>query len=209
VSVQSSHHVLQDKPEASGFFNLLNKGIPSMKNMIRTGVIASLVSASALLSAAAQAADGTISFTGSLTDTTCTVTAVGGTGGDLNVTLPTISATKLAAPGSTAGDTVFKLQVTGGATCADGTIVRAHFNPGATTDLINNVLNSTGTATHVAFELVNGDGTVMTIGGTDATSAVVTAGTATLAYVVRYKSILGAATAGTASSSVTYDLAYN
>ncbi|MEX6004593.1 fimbrial protein [Providencia vermicola] len=88
-----------------------------MKKSLLVLFIASSISASAL------AADGTITFNGEITSTTCDVTT--GNGGDFTVTLPTVSTTALNAAGATAGNTSFTIDL---ANCSvSGVDVAANF----------------------------------------------------------------------------------
>ncbi|MBL2545168.1 type 1 fimbrial protein, partial [Klebsiella pneumoniae] len=69
--------------------------------MHKINIIAALMLAAAPL--AANAADGTITFNGKVTDKTCTISTPGGK--DFAVTLPTVSKNTLATAGAVAGRT--------------------------------------------------------------------------------------------------------
>ena len=69
--------------------------------MHKINIIAALMLAAAPL--AANAADGTITFNGKVTDKTCTISTPGGK--DFSVNLPTVSKNTLAAAGNVAGRT--------------------------------------------------------------------------------------------------------
>lgn len=72
-----------------------------MKISKLSAVLALAVSTAAISSFSAQATDGTITFNGRVTDQTCTISTPGGK--DFTVTLPTVSASTLAAQSATAG----------------------------------------------------------------------------------------------------------
>jgi len=169
---------------------------------------AALIGGIAMVSAA-QASDGTIQFTGSVTGNTCTVT------NDL-VTLPPVAKSNLKVEGQVTGQTPFAIKLTG---CTDGNAtraqltgaVKAYFEPGATVDLASGRLKVSGgttTAEKVQLQLLNSDGTVIKIGDASTiTGATLAEGAATLNYAVRYYAT-GTAKAGTANSSVTFSIVY-
>ncbi|EPS2174242.1 fimbrial protein, partial [Acinetobacter baumannii] len=87
------------------------------------------IAASSLFNiAAAQAADGTITINGLVTDNTCTIDT-----GDKNLTvnLPTVSSQSLKNAGDVAGRTPFQINLTN---CASVGKVATYFEPGATVD---------------------------------------------------------------------------
>nr|WP_242880400.1 fimbrial protein [Stenotrophomonas maltophilia] len=76
--------------------------------MHKINLIAALMLAAAPL--AANAADGTITFNGKVTDKTCTISTPGGK--DFAVNLPTVSKNTLATAGAVAGRTPFAINLT-------------------------------------------------------------------------------------------------
>ncbi|MES3619397.1 fimbrial protein [Enterobacter hormaechei] len=80
-----------------------------MKISKLSAVLALAVSTAAISSFSAQATDGTITFNGRVTDQTCTISTPGGK--DFTVTLPTVSASTLAAQSATAGRTPFAINL--------------------------------------------------------------------------------------------------
>ena len=161
----------------------------------------------AVLIQAAKASDGTITFTGALQNATCTITG----GGNLNVTLPTLSTATLATAGATGGDTLFNIALTG---CSAGiATASAFFEAGANTDATTGRLNSTGTAGNVQIQLLNSTGSVVnvaavTVAGQGTQAATITSNAGTQSFIARYYAT-GATTAGTVASSVTYLMVYN
>lgn len=157
----------------------------------------------------AHASDGTITFTGSLTATTCTVGLNNGpaTG---TVTLPTVSTNVLKASGDVAGATNFTLNLSG---CAPSSTVKAYFEAGPTVDTVTGNLINNGAASNVEVQLVTDGGLPIAIGNSGqatSTGATITfPGTTsgTLNYVARYYA-KGVTTAGSVTSSVTYSLTY-
>ncbi|UGA53577.1 fimbrial protein [Vibrio sp. VB16] len=168
----------------------------------------------------AQANSGTISFSGMVTDSTCTV-EVDGKGSNATILLPTVSKTVLSAIDATAGKTGFNIVMkdcTLGGTPAD-TQVSTYFEAGPTVDINTGLLINTigtGAATNVALQLLDGTNDKkieigresQTAENSYATVAGTPAATATLPYAVQYIATTGAATAGTVTSSVTYNVMY-
>lgn len=179
--------------------------------VIATGTLLGLVSFGA------QAADGTITFTGSVTDTTCSINgATSGTPADLAITLPPVPASSLATQGAVAGttnagDITFKLTGCTGT----ATKVIAGFENGATVDQTTGYLTnqaSTGGATNVEVRLLNASMKPINItndanNNTPADGATITDGTATLTYFAQYYA-MDKATAGTVNTSIQYTMAY-
>src|SRR5690606_11398524 len=94
----------------------------------------------AIVPLAANAADGTITFVGQVTDKTCTIATPGGV--NQVVTLPTVSRATLGAAGATAGRTPFSINLTG---CSAGDVA-TYFEPGATVDFATGRLVNQATA---------------------------------------------------------------
>jgi len=159
---------------------------------------------------ASHAADGTITFNGSITAQTCTINGNGAGAKDFVVQLPKVSASSLASAGQTAGRTPFNISLSA-CTPASGT-VHAFFEPGATTNAsTGNLILTAGGATNVQIGLLNSDFTAIKAGYADASqnskAVTLTSGGATLSYFAEYVAT-GVATAGAANSTVMYTLAY-
>jgi major type 1 subunit fimbrin (pilin) len=177
----------------------------------RSGMIAAAVAMVAALPMASHAADGTITFNGSITAQTCTINGNGSGAANFTVTLPTVSVSSLTPGGAPAGRTPFNISLSG-CTPNSGN-VHTYFEAGPTTDATtgNLVLNAGG-ATNVEIGLLNGsDFSPIKAGFADASqnsqSVAITNGTATLPYYAEYVAT-GVPSAGAANSSVMYTLAY-
>ncbi|CAG9210157.1 Major fimbrial subunit SMF-1 [Burkholderia gladioli] len=174
-------------------------------------ISALLLACAATASHVAFAADGTITFTGKVSAQTCTINKT--SAANFTVTLPPVSANALASAGQTAGRAPFKIALTG-CSVKSGT-VRAYFEPGSTVNTSTGqlVLNSgADAATNVEIGLLNSDLSVIDIGAADGSqnsqaATISAAGDATLNFYAQYVAT-GAATAGTAQSSVMYTLVY-
>jgi len=156
----------------------------------------------------AQAADGTITINGQITDVTCNI-AVNNGSNNATVTLPTVSTSALAAADQTAGATPFKIALSG---CSGGTMntASAWFEPGANVDSTTGRLKSNGTATHVQVELLNSGMSPIAAGAAtqNDTPVNISGGTGTLSYYAQYHATGGAATAGSVTTSVQYTIQY-
>ncbi|MGH8388886.1 MAG: fimbrial protein [Pseudomonas sp.] len=180
-----------------------------------------LAAGASLLALSAHAGQdaGQIDFKGELTAQTCAVDVDGDAAQPAIVTLPTINANLLSAPGSTAANRSFAINLKG---CTEqGGKALAFFEYNAafvdfTDGTLKNVLPSVaGNATLVNLRLKDGaTGNPIVVGSgaqlTTTTAQTVAAdGSATLPYSVEYISPLGGATAGKVKGSVTYSIAYN
>ena len=139
------------------------------KALIAAGIVTSLS-----LPVSTQASDGTITFTGAVTASTCTVsvggnsTTAGTNTGDGTVSLPTVSLYSLPnntskTPGNTGAGTFFSMAVTGcttatdiGATPAAPTHVEIYFEAGPNVDAITGGLfNTASGGSNVEVNLYN------------------------------------------------------
>ncbi|KWR81583.1 fimbrial protein [Cupriavidus sp. IDO] len=156
-------------------------------------ISAATVLGAALASQLANAADGTITFTGNITSQTCTISGNGSGGKDFTVALPKVSTASLSTAGKTAGRTPFTINLSA---CTPTSGMKL----------------SAGDASNVQIALLNGiDASDIKAGATDAAqnskSVALSGGSATLSYYAQYYAT-GVATAGTANSSVMYTIAY-
>lgn len=177
-------------------------------------VLATVFGVNALIAMSANAADGTINFTGKIQDVTCSVTANGGAG-VATVTLPTVSKTAVAGINTTAGDTNFNISVTGcTGTGVAGSGVAVLFEPGLNVNASGRLNNVSGTATGVDLAIYQAGGVAPLNLGVAPASAYMPLtgaspdGTATLPYTVKYYSTALAPAAGTVESSVVYSVVY-
>ncbi|HHF1670081.1 TPA: fimbrial protein [Haemophilus influenzae] len=184
------------------------------------------------ISSAFGAADGTITFNGRVVDQTCTVSN-NTSGNNIDVKLPTVNKTQLAADGAVAGLTRFNIELTGCKPAATGGTngVRAYFLPNSqyvdpTTHNLINVAQVTGgdtKADNVQIQLTHADTSkVIAVGeNVDEQAKSITnpwfnfvndAGANTakahLTYHAQYVAVGGAATAGVVQSKVEYNIIY-
>jgi major type 1 subunit fimbrin (pilin) len=177
------------------------------------------------------ASDGTITFTGAVTASTCTLSVNGGTNaGTATVALPTVDTAALAGSGATttAAGTFFSIGVSACSALADiglgtpaaPTNVQIYFEAGPTVDeATSGLINTTGAGySNVEVKLYNASGSTK-VGtqinpgtGTNQPTALTIASGGTQWFYAGYAtSGAGAAgaTAGAVSTQVTYSLIYN
>ena len=190
-----------------------------MKKLILSAAMVAGFSALVATQAAA-AADGTITFNGSINSVTCTVH--GGTPGSGNgnfmVQLPNVSSSAFAnGVGTSAGAMPYNITVgaAGEAGCTNGTIVKVRYEPSSPrVDPVTGNLAldpGTGVASGVQLQLLNAaDRSVINLAHTPASAPVTVANnTATLPFYVQYVSTATDVTSGLANSSVLYSVEYN
>jgi major type 1 subunit fimbrin (pilin) len=181
-----------------------------MKRSLLSALVATVVG---LTAAGAHAqGDGTITFNGALTATTCTINGNGTSSKDFTVTLPTVSTSTLTAAGQTAGRVSYSVQLTGCTPVTASSKASVFYEAGATVDAATGLLRvDAGGAQNVALQLMNEDGSPIKAGYPLETQnskyANLSSGAATLYYAVQYYA-QGATTAGAANSSVVYSIDY-
>ncbi|WP_081065938.1 fimbrial protein [Burkholderia diffusa] len=158
----------------------------------------------------AFAADGTITFNGTITAQSCTINGNGTGSSSFPITLPTVSESTLSGAGKTAGRTPVPIQLTN-CTPNSGN-VHVYFEPGPTTDIKTGYLMGTG-VTNLELGLLNSDFSPINAGFADSAqnskSVAIASGSASLLYYVQYVAVNGPVGTGPVSTSVMYTLAYN
>lgn len=155
-----------------------------------------------------QAADGTITINGLVTDKTCNIVTPAGK--DFTVTLPTVSRQTLANAGDVAGRTPFQINLED---CSAGKVA-TYFEPGATVDFnTGRLINQAAAgAQNVDVQLLGDNNQVIPVLATGAQANsqwvdVVEGGSADLNYYAEYYAT-GASTAGEVTTSVQYTIIY-
>jgi major type 1 subunit fimbrin (pilin) len=177
---------------------------------MKTKILAALVAVGA--AQAVSAFDGTITFNGVITPTTCTIN--GGNGGnDFAVELPTVEHTAVDF-NQAAGRTLFQIVLTD-CTPASGS-VHTYFEPiNSNIDAVTGYLQNTAAAgaTNVEISLRNGDGTWIDLraadGGQNSKAMAISSGGAVLKYYAEYQGVNNLLVEpGLVTSAVVYSLAY-
>ena len=181
-----------------------------MKKTLVASAFGLLLSANGAMAATSTAvAGGTISFTGSVTDTTCDVTTSGDK--DFTVTLSPVALTDIDAAGvATAGAKQFDMKVSGCEGYEAGQSLHITFSGSNISDDEQYFKNDTGTATGVGIAITTDGSTEVALNSSAETGlgADVTAGT--ISYFANYYNFAGEgqATAGTVVTSATYTFDY-
>jgi len=154
----------------------------------------------------ANAADGTINFTGKVTADACTVTPGTGT---QTVSLGSVSSTALAAVGNSAAPTKFDVTL---ASCpAAATSATVKFDgPADTKDSrLLKLTTATGVATGVGIGLYEQDAsTLIPVGSSSASKTLSSTANTTFSFVAKYVAT-AAVTAGSANAVSDFTVIYN
>lgn len=183
-----------------------------MNKLLLSAALAAVATCSALAPRSASAVDGTITITGKVVSSTCTINNAANPA-SIAVTLPTVSVSSLNTVGSVAGRTPFNIALSG----CDKTAAKAsaYFEPGPNISTIGNLKNSpaAGSAVGVEVQLLNSDASTIKLGAQgDAAaqnSAAVTlaSNAGTLSYYAQYYAA-AAVTAGAVSTNVQFTMQY-
>ncbi len=192
-----------------------------MKRTVAAAGIAAVVTAPM----SSLASDGTITFTGAVTGSSCTINVNGSGAADATVALPTVDTAALTNTGArtTAGGTFFNIVLSSCAGVDDygagaaPTNVQIYFEAGPNVDEnTGGLINLAPSGSNVEVRLYNASqgtvvGTQITPGKATVQAPVQTiAGAGTQWFYAAYSTHRnGAATAGAVSTSVTYSLIYN
>lgn len=187
--------------------------------MKKTTLAVALFTASIFAGTSAFAADGTISVTGEIGGTTCTISAGSGTGpgagANFQVDLLKVQKSALSKPDDTAGAKGFNIFVGGpAADCPDGTKVAVLFeSTSAAVDPLTGNLKNTAPATPAANlqvqiydSLAKAPMDLRT--GNASTTVEVASGLATLPFAARYIANGGPAGAGLVRTDVQYSVTF-
>jgi len=196
-----------------------------MNIWIKKAATAASVAAVMGLPMSGLASDGTITFTGAVTGSSCTINVNGSASTTTTVALPTVDTAALTdvAPRSTAGGTFFNMVLSGCAAVDDygagaaPTNVQIYFEAGPNVDeSTGGLINGAASGSNVEVKLYNASeatvvGTQITPGKATVQPPVQTiAGAGTQWFYAGYSTEAnGAATAGAVSTSITYSLIYS
>ncbi len=168
----------------------------------------------------AQAYDGTVTVTGQLDATTCTVTAASpagsGAAGNVALTLPTLTITSLTA-NNVAGTTPFTITAGGSGTCATRNNFQVFFEGSSNVNAEGRIVPNEFAARQVTLQLLNQDGSV--IDASKATPAAqgvksgsltgTTTKTGALSFLVGYHAVnVANVRPGPVTGSINYSVTY-
>lgn len=173
-------------------------------------LISGMVSAGILTLSAtnALAADGKITFNGSITDVACTVDS---SSKDMTVTLGNVSRTSLdGSAGKTAAPVSFNIKLTNCPVAINGKNASVIFD-GISANNDNTALKltqDTGVATGVGVQISDNSGSIVPL-FTPSSSYPLVTGVNSLGFTARYVSLTNAVTAGPANAVSNFTIAYN
>lgn len=187
-------------------------------NKKRWLLITATLSLMSAVSTGTAANDGTITFTGSISDATCEIS--GGDesnpsqGANFTVHLPPVSVTALSAKGKYAGDTRFFINLSG-QNCTNGKIANVVFERAQSTQIdsetgfLKNRAQS-GAANNVQVRILNHDKAPLNLNllNADHQPLTIANNTAQFAYWGQYAAVNGASSAGTVETDVIYSITY-
>lgn len=182
-----------------------------------------IILAAGFSASGATANDGTITFSGAITATTCDITGGDETnadqGSDFTVTLLRVSTSALNAANMYAGDTKFTIKLSG-QDCTEGKIANVIFeraqsnNIDSTTGYLKNTIDSSsaaGGAGNVFIRILNKDKTLLNLSlanDNHQPATISSDNTASFEYWAQYATVTAAATAGNVESDVVYSVTY-
>ncbi|WP_315708244.1 fimbrial protein [Brenneria uluponensis] len=169
-----------------------------MKKVLLIATIAALFSTQY-----ASAADGTINFNGSITDTACTVDT---SSANQTVEMGTVSSSAFNGAGSTASPTRFTISLTA---CPDTTAKVRFDGPTALGNSSILRLNDGQTAAGVGVAIYEDDSsTLIPVSTASAAKTLSPTGTNELAYIAKYMATGDTVTAGGANATASFTIAY-
>ncbi len=155
----------------------------------------------------AQAASGTITITGEVSDVTCPITpgGGGGTAGDINVQLPKALKGDLAASGATTGQKAFDIQIgaTGSGGCGSAPLKLTFGGVNVDTDGL--LKNTVVGGTDAKVELLH-DGVPLNLTNAEIPDIVAETAPVTLKMAAQYRAANAGVTEGELSTSVDLNL---
>ncbi|KAA5971611.1 fimbrial protein [Pantoea sp. M_9] len=167
--------------------------------------ILAMTTVASLFSGAAFAVDGTINFTGKITDDTCDIDAGSAT---QNINMGTIGSDAFQGPGTIAGATGFKIVMTNCPASHSAVSVKFDGAPDNGNPDILALSSSPTNASGVGIQLRDYDRTPISL-NTDSKPVPVTGGTATMNFSAAYIATAATVTAGDADSTVNFTVNYN
>lgn len=168
-----------------------------IKNSALVAMVASLGFASA-----AFAADGTINFTGKITDTACTIASDSITKA---VSLGTVSSKAFSGSGSTAAATRFTINI---ASCPESVTSASVRFDGTPNSGNSNILAVTGGATNVGIGIYEADSSTLIPLQSDSKAQALTTSASQLSYIAKYYATAASVGAGDANATATFTITY-
>jgi major type 1 subunit fimbrin (pilin) len=181
--------------------NQLNR---NLEQNMKTNILAFAIFSSVFV-ASSHAADGTINFTGNITDDTCDISTASKT---QTVALGTIGSNSFSAPGTTSAATGFSVVLSNCPAAHSNVSVKFDGTPEGGNPSVLALTDTPTKATGVGIQLRDADGSVLPLFA-DSKPVAINAGNATLNFSAAYVSTASTVTAGDANSTANFTVAYN
>lgn len=170
-------------------------------------LLAAVMLVGSTFSVVVNAADGTINFTGSITDAACTITP---STMNQTVTLGSVATSALNGVGSTAAPSRFDIVLSSCPATATKASVKFDGPSDATNSTLLALTTSTGVATGVGIGLFEQDAaTQIPVGGTSAAKNLSTTADTTFSFIAKYVATSATVVAGTADAVSDFSVTYN
>ncbi|CAI8854970.1 putative major fimbrial subunit LpfA [Pseudomonas chlororaphis] len=174
---------------------------------MKKSLIAAALLAGSAIATMANAADGTINFTGNITDAACTVTA---NTANQTVTMGTVASSALNAVGATAAPSRFNIVLTACPVTATSATVKFDGPADAANSSLLALTNTAGVATGVGIGLYEKDAvTQIPVGGASASQALSTTADTTFEFFAKYVATNATVVAGSANAVSDFTVIYN
>lgn len=174
---------------------------------MKKNLIAAALLAGSAFVGVANAADGTINFTGRITDAACTVSA--GTANQ-TVSLGTVNSSAFGAIGATAAPTTFDIVLTSCPVSATSATIKFDGPANAANSNLLALTSVAGVATGVGIGLYERNAnTLIPVGSASASQALSTSADTTFEYVAKYVATNAAVTVGPANAVSNFTVVYN
>jgi len=171
------------------------------KNLIALAIVAG-----SAFTSIAHAADGTVNFTGTITDTACTVSAATK---NQTVDLGTVSKTAFAAAGDTASPTKFTIVLQNCPTTVTNASVKFDGPIDANNSNLLALTAGTGIATGVGVGIYEQDAsTLIPIATKSASKPVSSTADTTLNFIAKYVATAASVTQGPANAATNFTISY-
>ncbi|MBV8042158.1 fimbrial protein [Pluralibacter sp.] len=178
---------------------------------MKGNLIALALLTTAGMNTVAMADDGKVNFVGNIIEQGCEVNST--IASPLDVKLGDVAKAALPAAGATAANTKFTLVLSNCPTDLQGKPVAVKYD-GTPDQTDNDYLQltdygTTGIASGVAIQLLNGSGTALPLGTASEAKTIAASGDTNLDFFARYIATTDTVSAGTANGTVNFTLSYN
>lgn len=174
---------------------------------MKKSLFAAALFAGSAIATMAHAADGTINFTGTITDVACTISPASAT---QNVLMGNVAASALSTPGAVAAPSRFSIELSACPPTISGATVKFDGPSDASNSSLLALTSGGGAATGVGIGLYEQDAaTQIPVGGASANKALISGVTNTFTFFAKYVANGAAVVAGPANAVTDFTIIYN